>query len=388
MSLKAMISGGGIGGLATAAALAQRGWDVTVYESNPGLRVTGSGIYLWSNGLGVLRELGAYDRALRDPFWPTGVENRNERNEMLLPAGLPPGLEILCVGRTDLLAGLEEAAVRSGVKVVTNAQVVGARADGTFVFANGERVKADLAIGCDGASSPVRRSLGLETLRMRSPEGALRTIVKARQDELPQRDRGRCFENWNGSRRLLVTPINDREIYLAMTCLESDTAARDTRIDPCWKTSFPYWSFLIDRIEGEVLWNVYSIVKCESWSAGRACILGDAAHAQPPNFGQGGGMAMQNGLALAAYMATVSDPRDIPEALSAWEAAVRPVTDNCQYWSCMWGELVNLPNEVRGPAMRAMAGNPWLGGQMFAPAAFRPMASVDWVPASAGVASA
>ena len=73
MNMQAIISGGGIGGLAAAAALARRGWDVTVYESRPELRVSGSGIYLWSNGLAVLSEIGAYERAMRNAFLPEGI---------------------------------------------------------------------------------------------------------------------------------------------------------------------------------------------------------------------------------------------------------------------------------------------------------------------------
>ena len=52
----------------------------------------------------------------------------------------------------------------------------------------------------------------------------------------------------------------------------------------------------LDRIgEFPVSWGVYSVTRCHAWSAGRTAIVGDAAHAQTPNLGQGGGMAMQNG---------------------------------------------------------------------------------------------
>ncbi|WP_159070487.1 NAD(P)-binding protein, partial [Achromobacter xylosoxidans] len=110
MTLEAIISGGGIGGLATAAALGRRGWRVTVYESRPGLRVAGSGIYLWSNGLAVLSEIGAYERAMRNAFLAEGIEQRDHTGQVLVPALLPPGLRVLAVARSDLLAGLEAAA--------------------------------------------------------------------------------------------------------------------------------------------------------------------------------------------------------------------------------------------------------------------------------------
>ena len=389
MALKAIISGGGICGLATAAALAQREWDVTVYESNPGLRVTGSGIYLWSNGLDVLREIGAYDVIQRDLFWARGVENRNEKDELVVPAFVPPGLEILCVARSKLLEGLEHAARNSGVKIETNRQVSRARANGSFVFANGDCVSADLAIGCDGASSVVRRTLGLELQHIRSAEGALRTIVPGAQEEMPEDQRGVGVENWNGTRRMIVSPINGREIFLALTHLEQDAQARDKNTLESWRKTFPKWAFLVDRIKPqELLWNTYSTVKADRWSAGNACIVGDAAHAQTPNIGQGGGMAMTNGMGLAAYMATVKDPRDIPEALDAWEKAVRPVTDECQRWSSMWGELVTIPNEIRTPLLKAMAGHEWLGSNLLAPGLAKAIMKTAWRPNQGQSASA
>ena len=380
MGLEAVISGGGIGGLTAAAALAQRGWKVTVFESQPTLRVTGSGIYVHSNGLAVLAEIGALDHAIRGAFMGNGVEQRDHLNHVILPPSMPPGRKMVSIPRRDLLEGLEGAARRSGVEIVTNAMVVDASANGTLIFANGSKVQADLAIGCDGVWSPVRRALNLEEFHQRTAEGALRTIVPGTQEDMPADARGHCIENWNGTRRLLITPINSSEIYLAMTCLSDDVEARDTRILPCWKESFPEWSWLIDRIGPEVTWNVYSHIRSKQWSSGRSCILGDAAHAQPPNLGQGGGMAMQNAMALAAFMANVMDRRDVPAALEAWEAATRPLTDHCQYWSVLFGEITRIPNEVRPIFIRAAFTNPWLLKNLGAPADSMPIVQVDWTP--------
>ena len=380
MALEAIISGGGIGGLATAAALGQRGWRVTVFESQPELRAAGSGIYLHNNGLAVLTELGAYERVMRNPFMGRGVEQRDHRGEVILPAMLPPGRQVVSVPRRDLLAGLEQAARAAGVRIVTGADVVEARADGSLIFANGDRVTADLAIGCDGVASPVRRALGLEQYHERTAEGALRTTIRATQADMPEDARDRCVENWNGTRRLLITPINEAEIYLALTCRADDREARDTSIRPCWKESFPDWAHLLERIVDQVTWNVYSVIKCKAWSAGRTCILGDAAHAQPPNLGQGGGMAMQNGLALAAFMANVADARDVPAALAAWEAAMRPLVDTCQHWACLFGEIANIPNEVRPQIIQASLGHPWVQSQLGTAAMSKPITRVDWAP--------
>src|SRR5712671_53588 len=60
-SLHVSIIGGGIGGLAAAAALQRQGIGVTVFERNPELREIGAGLTLWANGVQVLRHLGLDD---------------------------------------------------------------------------------------------------------------------------------------------------------------------------------------------------------------------------------------------------------------------------------------------------------------------------------------
>ena len=56
-------------------------------------------------------------------------------------------------------------------------------------------------------------------------------------------------------------------------------------------------------------------------------MIGDAAHALPPNIGQGGGCAMMNALSLAVYLDRESD---MPTALATWERDERPITEHTQ----------------------------------------------------------
>lgn len=380
MALEAIIAGAGICGLTTAAALAQRGWRVTIYERQSAIRAHGSGIYLHNNGLAVLSELGAYDRVMREPFLGGGIQQRDNRGQIILPASLPPDARMVAVPRSDLIAGLQQVARDAGVRIVTCTDVIDARADGTLVFANGDFAQADLAIGCDGVWSRVRQGLGLELYLAQTVEGALRTIVRGTQDDMPVDTRGVFVENWSGARRLLITPINRQQIYLALTCPSHDTEARDTRIRPCWKQTFPEWAHLIERITEDVTWNVYTVLRCKAWSAGRTCIVGDAAHATTPNLGQGGGMAMQNGMALAAYMANVREARDIPDALAAWEPAMRPLVELCQHWASLFGEVANIPDDVRPEIIRGVLAHPWVLAQLGAGARSKPITRVDWKP--------
>ena len=55
VSRHAEIAGGGFAGLVAAIALRQRGWTVRIHEAAKELRAFGAGIFIWENGLRVLK---------------------------------------------------------------------------------------------------------------------------------------------------------------------------------------------------------------------------------------------------------------------------------------------------------------------------------------------
>ncbi|MDQ3283874.1 MAG: FAD-dependent oxidoreductase, partial [Acidobacteriota bacterium] len=76
---RAIVIGGGIGGLTTAIALRRIGIEVTVYERAPELNDVGAGITLWSNATRVLQSLGL------DALVASG--RRFPSADLLLPSG-------------------------------------------------------------------------------------------------------------------------------------------------------------------------------------------------------------------------------------------------------------------------------------------------------------
>src|SRR5205823_5718958 len=64
-SRKILIAGAGIGGLATAACLLKRGFDVEIYEQAPALSEVGAGIQISANAMHVLRDLDVADAIAR-----------------------------------------------------------------------------------------------------------------------------------------------------------------------------------------------------------------------------------------------------------------------------------------------------------------------------------
>src|SRR2546421_11399233 len=95
-STKAIIIGGGIGGLTTAIALQQAGIDVTVLERAEELLEVGSALPLWTNALRPLQKLGLGDElemigqpvtAAGGSTWEGGTLGELRCGEMLKKAG-------------------------------------------------------------------------------------------------------------------------------------------------------------------------------------------------------------------------------------------------------------------------------------------------------------
>src|SRR5471030_94350 len=72
-----LISGGGIGGLVTAYALARQGIAVRVFEQSPEFREVGAGIQLGPNIFRVLEKIGLKDAILADAHRPPAQEMRD-----------------------------------------------------------------------------------------------------------------------------------------------------------------------------------------------------------------------------------------------------------------------------------------------------------------------
>jgi 2-polyprenyl-6-methoxyphenol hydroxylase-like FAD-dependent oxidoreductase len=88
-------------------------------------------------------------------------------------------------------------------------------------------------------------------------------------------------------------------------------------------------------------------------------VLGDAAHAIPPNIGQGAGCAMMNALSLAVHL----DRAGVEEGLAGWERAERPLTNHTQRISLLFGMPAFWPPKLRELFYALAARSRWLTAQ-------------------------
>jgi salicylate hydroxylase len=165
--VRAVVVGGGIGGLTAAVALARQGVEVVVLEQAAVLAPVGASLQLGPNATRLLAELGLLDAARAVGSRPDAVELlRWENGEVLHHAEhgaaaeehfAAPQLDFF---RPDLhrvlVESLGEVPLRLGARVVR----VDDEGDGAAaVVEDGTRVYGDIVVAADGIRSPLRQQL-------------------------------------------------------------------------------------------------------------------------------------------------------------------------------------------------------------------------------------
>jgi len=156
--IRALIGGGGIGGLAAAVALRNVGIDAAVFEKAPQIAEISAGVPLWSNALIVLRRLGLEARALAagaiiDDAATVLPQGKALPGLDVAALGAKAGASTICIRRGALQHLLLEAALAAAATVETARECIGRTGDGYGCiarFADGSMERGDVPIGADG----------------------------------------------------------------------------------------------------------------------------------------------------------------------------------------------------------------------------------------------
>ena len=380
------IAGGGFTGLVMGTALAQAGWTARVHERTDEIRAFGAGIWIWDNGVRVLKAIGAADDALEGCTEAPTYISRDARGRYIDEVPFAPitstdRSRMFCITRQQLLAAILGAAQRAGVEIITSSQATGAKADGKLITEGGREWTADLVIGADGINSNVRDSLGLLKSRKPHVDGAIRVLVP-HEPGYADTEEGRTIrEWWKGYRRVLYTPCNRDVFYLCFTMLARDAEASQIPLPRAvWTESFPHLESMISRVPDEGRYDRFETIKLNAWSKGRVAIVGDSAHAMSPGLGQGCGTAISNALSLA-NMLRESD--DIEQVLRRWERRQRSISEHTQLWSTITWPLTLWPHWAARIYYNMPVLHPWMLKQRRKPSEFYAYGTekqVRWMP--------
>lgn len=155
--MRIAIVGGGIGGLTTALALKEFGFEAEVYEQAPLLLDVGAAIAVWPNALRVLERLGLADTILAHSGVIDEIRWLDQRGFLINRVSIPKSVAL---HRADLQSTLLHALPANWIKLNHSLVNYDQRNHSVVArFTNGEEIEADFLIGADGVHSDVRSQL-------------------------------------------------------------------------------------------------------------------------------------------------------------------------------------------------------------------------------------
>jgi 2-polyprenyl-6-methoxyphenol hydroxylase-like FAD-dependent oxidoreductase len=347
------VIGGGIGGLAVAIALGQRGIRAQVHEATPELRPVGAGIVMPPNALTVLHRLGLADRVRNAGRELQRAEIHDASAGRLQAMDVRDaerryGYGMIGIHRARLHSILADALPSTDLLLDRTCVGIEVRSDRAVAeFRDGSRVEATILIGADGLRSAVRHSLFPGVAPRYSGQTSFRGIVRRHDGEL---DAGTVREIWGPGNRFGYVPIGEGEVYWFATYDASAGEGDGPQGMPSRLAErfAAYPAPVPELIAGTALdaitrTDMYDLPSLPRWYSGRAVLLGDAAHATTPNLGQGGAQAIEDAFVLANRLATDLDPI---AAFEAFQRARQPKTDLIVSRSFQLGRIAHLSNPV------------------------------------------
>ncbi|PWL00807.1 FAD-dependent urate hydroxylase [Pantoea allii] len=316
--MKAIVIGGGMGGMTAALALEQAGFETEVYEAVKTIRPVGAAISVWPNGVKCLNALGLKEkvRALGGNMAFMAYQDAFSGDTLtrfsLAPLVQQVGEFPYPIARAELQAMLLDAYGRSRVNFGKRIVQVEQYASGVIAtFDDNSQAQGDFLVAADGTHSVIRDYV--------------------LDEKLPRRYAG--YVNWNGlvridesiapadqwttfvgdGKRVSLMPVSGNRFYFFFDVplpagLEQD---RSTMRDDL-RHYFSDWSEPVQKLISAIdvdttnRVEIHDIEPFQRFVKGRVVLLGDAAHSTTPDIGQGGCAAMEDGIVLASALSAHS----------------------------------------------------------------------------------
>jgi 2-polyprenyl-6-methoxyphenol hydroxylase-like FAD-dependent oxidoreductase len=332
---RAIVVGAGIAGLTVAYRLHQIGWEPIVVERAPGRRDGGYALVLHGTGYDTAERIGILpdlDKRHFDPFElryvTTDGRPRFSVSRSVARAILGP--RQLTLLRGDLEDVLYQA-VRDTVDIrfaTTVHEVEEDTAGVRVVLDDGTSLDADLLIGADGVHSTVRQLVFGPEERFRLDLDHI--IAAFILDELPTGiTEGTTTTLVTIGRTVTITSLGpDRSAAFFVYRHTSPDTELAKGPEQAIADAFGDLGWVVPDLRaqlhgsGSVYFDSASQITLDRWSQGRTVLVGDAAWSVTLFGGYGASLAMAGADQLATRLQR--HPDDVPGALTAWEAHLRP----------------------------------------------------------------
>ncbi|OJJ04459.1 hypothetical protein ASPVEDRAFT_196891 [Aspergillus versicolor CBS 583.65] len=340
--LRVVIVGAGFAGLTAAIALGREGHRVVVLEKSRFNKETGAAINSAPNCTKMLEWLGVdvkgYGGTLLEEMSRYDHEGTLKYSQEFGPIRQSWQAEYYFIHRADLHTALKQqaekvATIHTGCRIVT----VGVSSDNpSVVLDDGQVFAADVLIGADGLHSVVRKQIAPSSsqpyptdkacFRWLLPTSEISNLDETKDIIQP----GRFIEWTSGKTRLVVYPCANNEVlnlcaFIPTAQVEAADASSKEIVMREFRDYCPAVQKLIESTDEDLkAWQLYDMDPLPRWVCRRAALIGDAAHPFQPFLGQGGAMAIEDGVSLATFLPLGTIPSEIPSLLGLYEKARRP----------------------------------------------------------------
>jgi kynurenine 3-monooxygenase len=305
--------GAGLNGPLLAIGLVQHGFQVEIYERRPDMRRVrvsagrSINLALSTRGIYALKQAGLWD-AMREIIIPMKGRMMHAVNGELIfqPYGKDETEVINSISRAELNMALMNAAEAAGVKVYFEKRCTGIDLKTGEVRMRDEHsgkesaIESEVTIGCDGSASAVRS----EMLRLNRFDFSQQYLDYGYKElTIPASTSGghlldkNALHIWPRGNHMLIALPNIDETFACILFLPFEGAdsfadlASEPDVIEFFKTRFPDAAALMPQLAENYFANPVGAmvtVKCSPWHVGgKSLLLGDAAHAIVPFFGQG-----------------------------------------------------------------------------------------------------
>ena len=357
-----VIAGGGIGGLATAIGLAQKGIASVVLERAREMGEIGAGIQLGPNAFHAFDTLGVGDQAramavyidnlrLMDALTAEEITRIPLGEDFRARFGNPYAV----VHRGELhRVFLTACQAHPLVELRTSAGVSGYDQGPGWaeaVLESGERVRGLALIGADGLWSKIRAQMLGDGAPRVSGHTTYRSVIPV--EEMPEDLRWNAATLWAGPKCHIVHyPLSGWKLFNLVVTYHNDAPepvagqpVSHEEVRKGFEHVHPAARQIIDKGQDWKLWVLCDRDPAMGWTEGRVALLGDAAHPMLQYLAQGACMAMEDAVRLAHELGAVAAdlPEALPSALIRYQDARRLRTARVQLQSRAVGEHVYHP---------------------------------------------
>ena len=352
-----LIIGGGLGGLAAAHAIAQRGMPVHLLEQAPEFGEIGAGIQLAPNALRVLDQLGVLDGVYANAVYPPQATLMDAVTGKLITAldfgekfRETYGYPYIVTHRSDLLTSLLDACRADElVTLETDKQVQSIEEESGTVRVScedGTVYDAGAVVGADGLWSTVRQYTVGDGDPTRLQDAAYRGTVPI--DAISEHPSKGNMTWWAGPKMHLIQyPVRRGELLNQVAVFTSDHYQADSEewgtaeeLDERFVGKTSYVQEGVGLIDRDRKWILYDRAPVDNWTRGRVTLLGDAAHPMVQYLAQGACQALEDAIWLAASLE--AHPGDVEEAFAMYQQERIPHTASAQKWARLMGDIVHI----------------------------------------------